>query len=445
MLILPFFQVRLPRGALPFFAWLAVLALLAVACSGSRSPTAAVYVLKADGVVNPVMARYIDRGLDSAEKRAAIAVVIQLDTPGGLLSSMNDIVERILGARVPVIVYVSPAGAQAASAGTFITMAAHVAAMAESTRIGAATPVGSGGQDIEGALGNKVTNDAVALITGLAEKRGRNAQWAEDAVRKAAAVNQREALELKVVDLVAPDLPSLLAMVDGRSVELTSGPVTLRTRGAPLVFRNMNVVERFLDILSDPNIAFIFLSLGSLALVIEFLNPGQILPGVAGAIMLLLAFFSLGTLPFNWAGIFLIALAFVLFFLEIFITSHGILGAGGLVALIMGGLLLTSGNPPGFRVSPWLVWGLALAVGVSFVSVVAFILRAGRPPKISVGSALIGRPAVVRSPLNPGGTVYVAGEAWSAMAEDGAVAEGETVVVVGVEGLMLSVRKAEKA
>lgn len=421
----------------------AALITLAAAC-GSEAPAGAVHVLTAKGIVNPVMARYLDRGLDSAEDDGAVAVVIRLNTPGGLVSSMSDIVERILNAEVPVIVYVSPAGAQAASAGTFITLAAHVAAMAESTRIGAAHPVGAQGEDIEGTMGEKVTNDAVAQIKGIAQKRGRNEEWAEQAVRESVAIYQNEAVSLGVVDLVAPNLTALLAAVDGRQVELPSGVVTLRTREAPLVLRDMNLVEQFLDVVSNPNVAFILLSLGSLALTMEFLAPGHIFPGVAGAIMLLLAFFGLGAMPVNWVGVFLVVLAFVLFFLELFITSHGILAGGGLVSLIMGGLLLTSGNPPGFQVSPWLVWGLAAAIGAFFAFVVGSIFRSRRLPVMVGSQMLVGRAAVAHLPLDPSGTVYLEGEEWSAVAEGGPVGEGETVVVVAVEGLRLRVRRREE-
>jgi len=415
------------------------LVLVAAAC-GPGGESGAVHILTTDGDVNPVMERYIDRGIDNAEDHQANAVVIRLDTWGGLVTSMEDIVQRILAADVPVIVYVWPSGGKAASAGTFITMASHVAAMAPSTRIGAAHPVGSGGEDIEGNLGDKVTNDAVALIKSIAHERGRNEQWAEDAVRKSVSAFQDEAVQLNVVDLVAADLPSLLEAVDGRTVQLPQGETVLATSNAPLVYNDMNFLERFLDVISDPNITFLLLSLGSLALIYEFVAPGHIFPGVFGAIALIIAFFSLSVLPFNWAGLALILVAFVLFVLELFVTSHGILGIGGVVALVLGGILFTSGNPPDFQVSKWLIYGLAAGIGAFFLFVVTSIIRVRRQPAV-VTTTLVGRQAVARSPLDPTGMVFLEGEYWSATVEEGRVEPGERVVVTGMHGLRLIVSK----
>jgi membrane-bound serine protease (ClpP class) len=433
------------RRRLPWVGSLAILVgllvLVAAACGPGGEP-GAVHILTTDGDVNPVMERYIDRGIDNAEDNQASAVVIRLDTPGGLVTSMEDIVQRILATDVPVIVYVWPSGGKAASAGTFITMAAHVAAMAPSTRIGAAHPVGSGGEDIEGDLGDKVTNDAVALIKSIARERGRNEQWAEDAVRKSVSVFQDEAVELNVVDLVADDLPSLLAAVDGRTVQLPQGETVLHTKNEPLVYNDMNAIERFLDLISDPNITFLLLGLGSLALLYEFMAPGHIFPGVFGAIALIIAFFSLSVLPFNWAGLALILVAFILFALELFVTSHGILGIGGVVALVLGGLLLTSGNPPEFQVSKWLIYGLAAGIGAFFLFVVTSIIRVRRMPAV-VTTTLVGRQAVARSPLDPTGMVFLDGEYWSATVEEGRVEPGERVMVTGMHGLMLTVSKAK--
>lgn len=418
---------------------------LAFACGGGPgAPEGSVHVLTADGVVGPVMDRYIDRGIDAAERERAEAVVIRLDTPGGLITSMNDIVKRILSADVPVIVFVSPPGGQAASAGTFITMAAHVAAMAPATRIGAATPVGTGGEEIQGPLGDKVTNDAVAQIRALAELRGRNEEWAEAAVREAASVNATEALELNVIDLVAEDIAQLLEQVEGRQVTLHDGrEVTLRTADANVAFNNMNFIERFLDLLADPNIAFLLLSLGTLAIFIEILNPGTIVSGVFGVIALLLGFFALSVIPFNWVGVALILFAFALFVMEIFVTSGGVLGVGGAVSLVLGGLFLTSGNPPEFQVSRWLVIAVASAIGAISVFIVLNAVRIRRLP-VQVGvETVVGRQAVARSALNPTGFVLLDGEYWSAETEGDAIEPGETVVVTEIQGLKLKVRKQQ--
>lgn len=426
-------------------ALLIVLSVVGFACEGGPGARAgAVHVLTADGVVGPVMERYLDRGIDAAEDEEGEAVVIRLDTPGGLITSMNDIVKRILSAELPVIVYVSPQGGQAASAGTFITIAAHVAAMAPATRIGAATPVGSGGEEIQGPLGKKVTNDAAAQIRALAELRGRNAEWAESAVRDAVSANAEEALDLNVVDLVANDLDALLDAVDERRVTLDSGrQVTIRSADAEVVFNDMNFIERFLDLIADPNIALLLLSLGTLAIFIELVHPGVIFPGVFGVIALILGFFSLTVLPFNWAGVGLIMFAFVLFGLEMFVPSGGILGGGGVVALILGGLLLTSGNPPEFQVSRWLVVGVAAAMGTMVLFVLVNILRIRSMPAQMGMETTVGREAVVRSPLDPTGFVFIDGEYWSAESEEGKIERGERVVITEVKGLKLKVKKQQ--
>jgi len=416
------------------------------ACAGGPDAApGAVHVLTSNGVVNPVMDRYLDRGIDAAEEKEAAVVVIRLDTPGGLVSSMNDIVKRILASRVPVVVYVTPAGGQAASAGTFITMSAHVAAMAPDTRIGAAHPVGSQGEEIEGPLNDKVTNDAVALIRSLAERHGRNADWAESAVRQSVADNAEDALELKVVDVVAPDLDALLRSIDGRQVQVDGrGKLVLQTADAPRVFNNRNFIENFLDIIADPNIAFLLLSLGSLALFIEIINPGQIFPGVFGVISLLLGFFALSVLPFNWAGVALILFAFILFGLEMFVTSHGILGVGGAVSLFFGGLILTSDNPPEFQVSRWLVFTMAASLGAFVVFIVVNILRIRHMPAQVGVETVVGRPAIARTALNPSGWVFLDGEQWAAESESGEIPTGARVVITAIKGLKLTVRKQQE-
>lgn len=424
-------------------AVLLILAVVGFACGGGPgAPPDAVHVLTADGVVGPVMERYLDRGIGAAEDEDAQVVVIRLDTPGGLITSMNDIVKRILSSEVPVIVYVSPQGGQAASAGTFITMAGHVAAMAPATRIGAATPVGSGGEEIQGPLGDKVTNDAAEQIRGLAELRGRNEDWAERAVRDAESANATKALDENVVDLLANDLDELLSVVDGRQVTIyPDREVTLHTADAEVVFNDMNFIERFLDLIADPNIALLLLSLGTLAIFIEIVNPGVIFPGVFGVIALILGFFALSVLPFNWAGVALILFAFILFGLEIFVPSGGILGVGGVVALILGGLLLTSGNPPEFQVSRWLLIGIAAVMGAIVLFVLVNIMRIRMMPAQMGVESIVGREAVARSALNPEGFVFFDGERWSAQSEEGTIEEGERVVITEVHGLKLSVKK----
>ena len=431
-------QVRL----LLFGAFTAFAAILIACNSGPDTAPGAVHVLTADGVVNPIMDRYIDRGIGAAENREAAALVIRLDTPGGLLSSMDDIIQNILASEVPVIVYVHPSGGQAASAGTFITYAAHVAAMSPATVIGSATPISGTGADLEGDLRNKVIENSVEKIRDLAALRGRNADWAEDAVRKGISAPSSEAIGLNIVEYVADDLDDLLQQIDGQSVTLQGGPdVVLDTANAEIAFNNRNFVERFLDVLADPNIAFLLLSLGSLALFIELFNPGSIFPGVFGVIALVMAFFSLSVIPFNWAGVALIMFAFILFGLELFVTSGGVLGVGGAVSLVLGGLMLTSGNDAEFRVAEELIIGVAAALGAMVVFIFVNVMRIRTMPAKVGMSTFVGRTVVARSALTPEGFVIMDGEIWTAEAEEGEIEPGDSVIITQIKGLRLKVRK----
>ncbi len=335
------------------FGLIAIAGLLLLACGGGSAEPGAVHVSELDNDIGPVTADFVDRALDRAEENDAAVWILELDTPGGQVTATDDIVQRIEEARVPVVVFVSPAGARAASAGTFITMSGHVAVMAPSTQIGAATPVGGGGEDIEGSLGEKVTNDAVADIRGIAHLRQRNEEWAESAVREAVSVPAEEAVSLNVVDFIALDLADLIVQLEGREVVLAgfvdgepAGPsTTLRTAGTPIARTDMNLFENVLDVIADPNIAFLLLSLGGLALLIELFSPGLVGPGVIGVIMLVLAFFSLDVLDTNVAGIVLLILAFVLFVVEVFVAGFGVFGIAGIISLFLGGLLLISDSP----------------------------------------------------------------------------------------------------
>lgn len=433
------------RGRLAVAAAL-LLAGVLVACAPRVHERDAIHILTADSEVNPVMARYIDRGIDEAERTGARAVVIRLDTPGGLSTSMEQIVKRIQSSRVPVIVYVSPSGGKAASAGTFITMSAHVAAMAPGTRIGAATPINAGGGDIEGDLGNKVRNDAAAYARSIAEEHGRNADWAEAAVRDAVSAPTSEAVEKHVVDFSAVDMDDLLRQSEGRTVKVGGREVTIGPLAdAPRVENNMTLIERVLLVLSDPNIAFLLLSLGGLGLLIELLHPGVFAPGVFGIIALILAFFSLGTLPVNWAGVALIGLAFAMFAAEIFVSGFGALGIGGAIALIAGGMLLTTSDNPDFQVSRWFVVVTGVVCGAFFLSLMSAILRMRRLPRDIGTRAMVGEMATARSYLNPDGFIFVRGERWKAIAEDGPIAEGQRVRITGADGLTLTVRRDQPA
>ncbi len=456
-----------PRVRLLLWAALLTLGVVA-ACAPSIGEREAVHVLTYDGVVDPVMEGYIDRGIDEAEKTDARAVVLRLDTPGGLVSTMGKIVKRINASEVPVIVYVWPSGGQAASAGTFITLAGHVAAMAPGTVIGAASPVGAGGEDIEGTLGEKITEDLAALIRGIAEERGRNANWAEKAVTEALAANACEAVgECEVspgreppcredaagqtrciVDFEASTLDSVLEQADGRSVAVGAAgrSVTIDVLDAPggVVFNNRTFIERFFALISDPNIAFMLLSLGATGIFFELVNPGTLFPGVFGVLALVLGFFSLGTLPVNWAGVALILLAFALFAAEVFISGFGVLGIGGTIALILGGLLLTNSSNPDFQVNRWLIYGMAAVLAAFFMMVMSALLRSRGAPAYMGPQALIGREALARSRLDPEGVVFLEGARWQATIEGGVAEEGERVTVTDVQGLKLTVKKAEE-
>ncbi|MEX1193899.1 MAG: nodulation protein NfeD [Dehalococcoidia bacterium] len=425
------------------FLTFVVLSALLLACSGNPdTPPGSVHILTTDGDVNPVMERYVDRGISNAEDQDATAVVVRLDTPGGLLTSTDDIVQRILRSEVPVVVYVWPSGGQAASAGTYITYASHVAAMAPGTVIGSATPISGSGDDLADDLRNKAIGNAVAKIRDYAALRNRNADWAERAVREGISAPSSEALELNIVEYVADDLEDLLHQIDGAQVTLEDGRQSvLETSDAQVAFNNRTFIERFLELVANPNIAFLLLSLGSLALFIELFHPGAIFPGVFGVIALLLAFFSLSVIPFNWAGVALIVFAFALFALELFVTSHGVLGFGGAIALVLGGMLLTSGNEPGLQVSESVIFAVAITLGLFVVFVFVNMLRIRHMPAKMGIETIVGRTVVARSALTPEGFVFMDGENWRAEAEDGQVQKGERVIITQIKGLRLKVRK----
>ncbi len=394
------------------------------------------------------MHRYIDRVMDRAEASRAVAAVILLDTPGGLSSSMDEIVKRIIGANVPVVVYVWPPGGRAASAGTFIAMAAHIAAMAPGTSIGAASPVPIGGEEVDETLRDKATNDAAARIRDIAIMRGRNPDWAEQAVRQAAAAGAQEALELKVIEYVSPDLITLLRQIEGYQITLADGrTVILHTLGAPIVEARMSLPERILDVIGDPNIALLLLSLGSLALLYELISPGAIFPGVFGLIAIIVGFYALSVIPFTWTGLALILVGLALLVLEVFVTSHGILALGGITSLVLGALFLTPANPgfagPSIEVNRWLAYGLGGGLGLFFLTVMVNVIRARRQPAVVGAETLIGQKGVARSPLDPKGFVMVGGEYWQAEVEEGEVHPGDEVIVTGRQGLILKVRKKE--
>jgi membrane-bound serine protease (ClpP class) len=415
--------------------------LAALLPGGVRAAPAPVATIPIDGVISPVTVRLVETALTRAQNERAGALVILLDTPGGLERSMRLICQRLLNAEIPVIVYVAPTGARAASAGVFITMAAHVAAMAPATNIGAAHPVAVGG-GVDKESMKKVENDAAAFARTIATERGRNGEWAEKAVRQSVSITEREAVKLKVVDLVADSVPDLLDKIDGRGVKTARGPVTLQTKGAAVTAIEIGFRDRVLNVITDPNVAYILMMLGMLGLFFELSTPGAILPGVIGGISLILAFFAFQSLPINYAGLLLILFGIALFVAEVTVVSHGVLAIGGIVALSLGSLMLFDAPEVGFRVSWWVILPTIGATAGVFLFVLTAGVRALRSRSPVGAPALVGQTGVARGPLSPEGQVLVQGELWRAVVRGAPVDVGARVRVVGVNGLTLTVEKA---
>jgi membrane-bound serine protease (ClpP class) len=436
---------RARRRSVRVSLFLAVIGLFALAGS-MQAAGPEVVILPTTGIVDEGMARYLEDGIDQAERDGAAAVVIKLNTPGGFLTATNDIVGIILEAQVPVIVWVAPAGGFAASAGTFITLAANVALMAPGTRIGAASPISGEGSDIEGTLGEKVRNDAIAGIKAIAEARGRNVEWAISTVEDARSSSVSEAVELGAVDGMAATIEEVLAFADGRTVEVGGREITLDLAGATTTERPMNPFLAFIRLLSDPNIAFLLLSVGSAGLLAEVWSPNFV-TGIIGALAIILAFIGLGALPLNVGGLILIVFALVLFGLELTVTSHGLLGFAGVVCLALGAsaLFSTPGDPfqPLARVALPVILTVSLTFGAIMVLVAWGAIRSrtlAADPGTAGAPFVIGSLGSVRRPLEPAGSVYVAGEEWSARSnDDRPVERGTAIRVVAVEGLTLVV------
>ncbi len=408
-----------------------------------------VHQIIVDGVINPVATEYITQSIQKAEKDQAQLLVITLDTPGGLMESMHRIVKAIQASRVPVAVYVAPAGARAASAGVFVTYAAHIAAMAPSTNIGSAHPVfgasptgGKPDSAMSKTMLEKVTNDAVAKIRSLANKRGRNAAWAEKAIRESANITAEEALKLHVIDYLVPSLDSLLTVLDGKQITLDNGKkVILHTAGARVITFKMSWRQRILDTLSNPNIAYILLMLGIYGLLFELYNPGTILPGVVGGICLITGLYALQTLPVNYAGVLLILFAVILFLLEIKIPSYGLLTIGGVISLVMGSVMLFDSPLPFLRVSWQVITFFVILSVLFFVFAIGMALKTHRKKPTTGLEGMIGEEGEVFKPLNPAGTVKIHGEFWKAFS-DVPCRKGQRVKVIEInrETLKLKVK-----
>lgn len=399
-------------------------------------------MLPYSGVINPVASEYVDKGLEKARALGAQALVLQLDTPGGLDKSMRLIIKSMLASPIPVVVYVAPAGSRAASAGVFITMAAHVAAMAPGTNIGAAHPVALGGGKMDKTMIEKVENDAAAYIRSLAERWGRNADWAEEAVRKSVSIQASEAVEKGVVDLLAPSLEELLAKIDGRALQAGGRTVTLATAGAPVVTVSMTLKQRILSFLSHPNVAYLLMLLGFYGIFFELSSPGALFPGIIGGIAIILAAYALQLLPVNWAGLALMALALVLFLLEIKVPSHGALTIGGVVALTLGSLMLFDSPDPLLRVSLKVIIPAVVVTSGFFIFLVGKTAQAHRARVTTGREGLVGAEGIVRKWADGQGTILLRGELWKAESLS-ALESGQEVTVTETDGLTLTVTPPE--
>jgi len=402
--------------------------------------------IKVDGSINPASAAFIKNAMDKAVAADAECLLIHLNTPGGLLKSTRVIVSDILESPVPVIVYVSPGGAHAGSAGVFITMAGHIAAMAPSTNIGAAHPVSmQGGMD--STMNDKTTNDAAAFIRAIAEKRKRNLKWAEEAVRKSVSITEVEAVNNQVIDMVAQNERDLLKQVHGRVVTVSSGSKTLNTKNAAIEQVGMNFSERFLDMISDPNIAYILMMLGVYGILFELYSPGSIAPGVIGVICLILAFYAMHTLPVNYAGLALIVVAFILFILEVKITSYGILGIGGVIALAIGSIMLirTESALEFIRISWGVIVPTTLVTAAFFLFLVGMAVKGQKLKSITGEEGIVGEEGEALATLEPSGMVRVHGELWKAESVSGSISPGQKIKVTAINNLTLFVKQIENS
>jgi membrane-bound serine protease (ClpP class) len=402
-----------------------------------------VMVITVSGVINPASAEFIGKSIKKANERKFDALVVELDTPGGLDTSMRSIVKEIISSEVPVVTYVSPSGSRAASAGVFIMLAAHVSAMAPGTNIGAAHPVSIGGK-MDKVTSQKAANDAAAYIRSLAERTNRNAGWAEDAVRKSVSVTEEEALRLKVIDLVSKDLDTLLADMDGRKVRTVTVDKVLRTAKARTTREEYGLRHRILNLISDPNVAYILMLLGFYGLFFELTNPGSLFPGVLGSICLILAFYALQTLSVNYAGLLLIILSLILFILEIKIISHGILTIGGVIAMIIGSLMLFESPDPFMKLSLAVILPAVMVTVLFFSFTLSLAFRAWKKKPVTGAEGLVGLEGIAVTDITrDGGLITVHGERWKAYSDE-ALSKGEKGIIESVSGLEVKIKKIRK-
>lgn len=397
--------------------------------------------MRIKGTISPPIAEFITKSIKKAETRNVELLVIELDTPGGLDESMRQIVQNILNATIPICVYVSPPGARAASAGAFILLSAHIAAMAPGTNVGAAHPVIMGKDTVSKPIQQKIVNDAVAYITSIAEKRDRNKQWAEDAVRKSISTPADEAKRLKVIDLVASSLDELLKELDGRKIKVLEKEKTLSLKNAKVINVKMNWGEKLLTIIANPTVAYILLLIGIYGIIFELQNPGALFPGLVGGISLILAFYALHMLPVNITGLLLILLSIVMFILEMSITSYGLLTIGGIISFVLGSIFLFSEGSPLFQIPPTVIIIATVLTILFFLLIIWVVIKSHAKKPVTGTKGLEGLTGIAKTDLSPKGTVFVRGELWEAESEENTMKEGTEVVVVSVEGLKLKVRR----
>ena len=401
-----------------------------------------VYTIRINGPINPPIAGFIKESIEKTQEKGGEALIISLDTPGGLDTSMRDIVKNIMDASVPVVVYVSPSGARAASAGSIILMASHIAAMAPGTNVGAAHPVTIGQDKPDKTMMKKVENDAVAYSRSIAMKKGRNVEWAEKAVIESASITAKDALDKNVIDVIANSMDELLAKIDGKTVETKTGKVTLKTKGVKTSELDMPFKYKFLSYLADPNVAYMLMMLGMIGILFEVYSPGAIFPGVAGGISIILALYAFQTIPISFAGVALILLGIIFFILELKIISHGALGIAGVISIVIGSIMLID-DPSGVLAISWKsIVTVAAALGFFFFGVLAYAVKA-QMAKVKTGmEGLIGETGIAKTDIIGKGKVSVHGELWEAKS-DGPIKTGEEVIIIGIERLVIEVKKKE--
>ena len=418
-----------------------IIFLLFFLSSLSFANPAQVDIITVEGVINPVTSEFITNSIDQANKDKAECLVIQLDTPGGLVDSTRSIIKSMMASDVPIVVYVSPSGARAASAGVFITLASHVAAMAPGTNIGAAHPVTiEGGAEKDSVMGKKIENDLAAYIKTIANKTGRNVEWAEKAVRESVSITEQKAIEEKIIDFIAKDLDDLFAKLNGKKVATATGEKHIRTKGAKLNRIEMPPAQRFFKVITDPNIAYLLMMIGMVGIFFELKSPGLMFPGIVGVICLILAFYALQTLPINYAGLFLILFAILLFLTELYVPSYGLLTTGGIISLVLGSMMLVDTPYPFLRISLNVILPVALSIAAIFFFLVGAIVKAHAKKTTTGKEGLIGLIGYAETDIKKSGKVLVHGELWNAVSNEDIDAK-EKIKVVGMDGFLLKVEK----